>query len=322
MKKISLGSTKLRVTPVCYGTWQISNEWNFRIEEKQVMVEAMRRAVELGINFFDTADAYGNGLSEKITGEALGVFRRGDFVLATKVFHHFYDDGRRHPDLSKDYIISECEASLKRLGMDYIDLYQCHAFDPLADLEETAAAMDKLKSDGKIKAFGVSNYSPWQLQATREYGDYTSCQPFYSLVHRDGEKNILPYCKSKNIGVLCYTSLHRGLLTGKYKGDEAFSDNRKNHPDFSGERFKSLCEKVQQLKPLADKYSITTVQLVLAATIMNPMIDCAIAGIKNPGHIEEAAGEADKAIDREDYFKVREILSPEQDWSQSCLTLK
>ncbi len=309
MKKISLGKTGLGVSPVCYGTWQISDEWNFRIEDKDVMVESMRKAVELGINFFDTADAYGNGLSERITGEALRVFKREDFVLATKVFHHFYDDGRRHPDLSKEYIISECEASLKRLGMDYIDLYQCHAFDPLADFGETAAAMDKLKSDGKIKAFGASNYSAWQLQAAREYGDYSSCQPFYSLLHRDAEEDILPYCRSENIGVLCYSPLHRGLLTGKYMGDETFSDHRKNHPDFSGENFKNLCGKVQKLKPLADKYSITTVQLVLAATIMNPMIDCAIVGIKKPGHIEEASGATGKFIDREDYFKVRAILS-------------
>ncbi len=226
------------------------------------MAEAMRRAVEKGINFFDTADAYGNGLSEKIAGEALKVFRRENSVLATKVFHPFYDDGRRHPDLSKKYIISECEASLKRLGMDYIDLYQCHAFDPLADLEETAAAMDKLKIRRKDK--GLRSKQLQRLAA-----------PGGARIRR------LP------------------LLPAVLQ------------PDFSGERFKSLCERVRQLKPLADKYSITTVQLVLGATIMNPMIDCAIVGIKNPEHIEEAAGAADKSIDRGDYFKVREILSME-----------
>ena len=308
MKKTRLGRTGLRVTPVCYGTWQISSEWNFRIEDKPVMIEAMRRAVELGINFFDTADAYGNGLSEKIVGEALGVFKRENLVLATKVFHHFREDGSRHPDLSKNYIISECEASLKRLGTDYIDLYQCHAFDPLSGFEETGAAMEKLKAEGRIKAFGVSNYSAWQLQAALKYGNYSACQPFYSLLHRDAEAEILPFCRLEDIGVLCYSSLHRGLLTGKYEGDESFSDNRKNHPDFSGMRFSSLCKKVKELKNTADKYSMTTVQLVLAATMMNPMIDCAIVGIKKPGHIEEAAGSVGKSLERADYFKVLEIL--------------
>ncbi len=225
------------------------------------------------------------------------------------MFHHFYPGGRRHPDLSGDYIINECEASLSRLGTDYIDLYQCHAFDPLSDFEETSAALEKLKKDGKIRAYGVSNYSADQLAAARKFGGYTSCQPFYSLLRRGAEKDLLPYCKAENIGVLCYSTLHRGLLTGKYEGGEEFTDNRARHPDFKGERFRGLCGKVRGLEQTARDYGMTITQLVIAATIANPMIDSAIVGIKNPSHIEEAAGAAGKTVSREDYFRILDILS-------------
>lgn len=309
MEKTSLGKTGLEVTPLCYGTWQISTEWNFRAVDRPLMLESMRKAIELDINFFDTADAYGDGLAEEIVGEALGVFKREDYVLATKVFHHFYPDGRRHPDLSKDYIIKECEASLSRLGTDYIDLYQCHAFDPLSDFEETSSAMEELKSSGKIRAYGVSNYSAEQLSAARKFGAYASCQPFYSLLERGAEKDVLPLCKAENIGVLSYSTLHRGLLTGKYEGGEKFTDNRARHSDFNGERFRELCGKVRGLEKTAADYGLTITQLVIAATIANPMIDSAITGIKKPSHIEEAAGAVGKIIAREDYFRILDILS-------------
>jgi myo-inositol catabolism protein IolS len=305
MKTVSLGKTGLQVTPVVYGTWQISPQyWRFREEDRETAIRSIRRGIEKGINFFDTADAYGDGLAEEILGEGLGIFPREKFVVATKVYHHFYPDGHRHPDLSGSYILQECENSLRRLKMDYIDLYQCHSFEAMTDVEETTGALEKLKSQGKIRAYGVSNYTVEQMRTARRFGHYDTCQPRYSLVDRLAERDVLPYCRAEGMGVLVYSPLHMGLLTGKYTGDEKFSDFRANNPDFQGERFKERCEKVRSLQTIADKYSMSITQLVLTVTLTNSMIDCVIVGIKKPQHIEEAADIVGKRVDREDYFRV------------------
>jgi aryl-alcohol dehydrogenase-like predicted oxidoreductase len=305
LQTVTLGKSGLQVTPIVYGTWQISPQyWNFRQDDTERMIASIRRGLEKGINFFDTADAYGDGLSEQILGKALSVYPREKFVLATKVYHHFYPDGRRHPDLSAKYIVQACENSLRRLNMDYIDLYQCHSFEPLTDFEETTEALEKLKSQGKIKIYGVSNYSVEQLRTARKFGEYATSQNYYSLIDRSAEKDLLPYCRAEGIGILVYSPLHRGLLTGKYKGDEKFADLRAKSPEFQGQLFKERCEKVSSLREIADKYDMSITQLVLTTTLMNSMIDCAIVGIKKPEHIEEAAEVIGKSVSREDYFKV------------------
>jgi len=306
--RIILGRSGLSVSPVCFGTWQLSPRfWGEQPEDE--LIAAMRRAFDLDINFYDTADAYGDGLAETVLGKALAPLPREQVVVATKVYHHFYPDGRRHPDLSHDYLIAECEASLQRLGMDYIDLYQCHAWDPLAPLEETTAALDKLKAQGKIRCYGVSNFSVEQLRCARALGDYATLQPPYDLLEKQGESDLLPYCRMEKIGVLVYSPLHRGLLTGKYTGAETFTDFREQDPTFQGERFRQLAAAVAGLRPMAEKYGLTVVQLILAATLMHPSINVTIAGIKKPVHIEEAAGAMGKTIAREDYFTVRNALS-------------
>jgi len=305
MRKLTLGSTSLEVTPICHGCWQASPKfWGEQPRER--LVAALRRAIDTGVNFIDTADAYGDGLSEEIVGEALAPFQRGQVIVATKVYHHFYPDGRRHPDLSHDYVLAECDASLKRLRMDYVDLYQLHSFDPLTHMEETTRALEKLKSSGKIRHYGVSNFTVEQLSWARRHGSYETLQPRFSLLHTEAEKDILPFCRMENIGVLVYSPLCNGLLTGKYNGAETFSDFRGKNPDFQGERFRKAAAAVQSLAPIASKYSATLTQLVLAATLATPLIDCAIVGIKTPEQIEEAAGAADIMLEREDYFAIRQ----------------
>lgn len=307
MERIKLGSSGLEVSPVCYGSWQLSPRFWGELDNNTV-ADAMRRAFEVGVNFYDTADAYGDGLSETVMGEALRDLPRDEIVVATKVFHHFYPDGHRHGDLSGKYIAAECDASLKRLQMDYIDLYQCHSFDHSTPVEETAGALDKLVKAGKIRAYGVSNFTVEQMRLARKHGDFSTLQPRYNLFQSSAEDDTLPYCKSEGMGTLVYSPLAKGLLTGKYKGDEKFDDLRGRDPNFQGERFLELAGNVRSLTPIAEKYDMSIVQLVLAVTLRSPLVDVAIVGIKSAEQIEEAAGVMGKSIEREDYYNVRSVL--------------
>ena len=259
--RVVLGATELKVSPVCFGTWQLSPRFWGEVPKESVLA-AMNRAFDGGINFFDTADAYGDGYGETVLGEFLASKPRDQLVVCTKVFNHFNPDASRYPDLSPAHIRQRCELELQRMGIETIDLYLLHMFDPLTALEDVAATLDSLKAEGKIRHYGVSNHTVEQLRAHRRFGDYNVVQPRYSLVETDIESNLLPYCQSQNIGVMVYSPLGKGLLTGKYTGSETFTDFRKHYPDFQGVRFQRVCGAVRELGPLADKYGLSVYQLV------------------------------------------------------------
>ena len=305
--RIVLGCSGLHVSPICFGTWQLSPRFWGNVSQPDI-IAAVRRALDLGTNFFDTAGAYGDGLAERVLGEAMAGTKRDKIVIATKVFHHFHADGHRYPDLSASYVTTYCDEALGRLKTDYIDLYQLHSFDPLTPLEETTAALEGLRQAGKIRCYGVSNFTVEQFRLARRHGDYATCQPLYSLLDRQIEQDLLPYCASEGIGVLIYSPLACGLLAGKYDGSENFNDLRAKDGRFQGEMFKNVASAVRGLEPMARKYGLTLCQLVLAATLAHPAIHCAIVGIKNAAQIEEAAGAMGKTIEREDYFEIRSKL--------------
>ena len=307
MHRATLGESGLSVSPVAFGTWQLSPRF-WGEQSKEDAMAAMRLAFEKGINFFDTADAYGDGYAETVLGEAIKDLPRDELVIATKVFNHFNPDASRYPDLSPGHIIERCEASLERLGIDYIDLYLLHFYDELTPLADVAGTLGKLRDQGKVRAIGVSNHTVEQFRAQRRFGPYSVVQPPYSLIDPGIEQDLLPYCQAENIGVMVYSPVHKGLLTGKYTGSETFDDFRRCHPDFQGERFKQLCHQVQSLRPVAERYGLTIYQLVVAATLMHPAIHVAVCGIKTPAQIEEAAGAIGKSIAREDYFAVRKAV--------------
>jgi aryl-alcohol dehydrogenase-like predicted oxidoreductase len=309
MERVILGESGLSVSPISFGTWQLSPRF-WGEQSKEEAMAAMKLAFEKGINFFDTAEAYGDGYAETVLGEAIHQLPRDEVVVATKVFNHFKSDGSRYPDLSPEHIAERCELSLKRLGVETIDLYFLHLFDPLTPFADIAGVLEKLKEQGKIRSFGLSNHSVEQCRAQRKFGPYSVVQPSYSLINPAGETDLLPYCQSENIGVMIYSPMHKGLLTGKYTGEETFTDFRRNDTDFQGERFKELCAKVQSLKPIAERYDLTIYQLILAATLMHPSIQVAICGIKTPLQIEEAVGAIGKRLSREDYFAVRNTVGP------------
>jgi aryl-alcohol dehydrogenase-like predicted oxidoreductase len=305
--QIKLGRSGLNVSRICFGTWQLSPRFWGKVPAEDV-IAAARRAFELGVNFYDTAGAYGDGQAETVLGEALSVLPRDQIVIATKVYWHFYDDGHRHPDLSSAYVAQACEDACRRLRTDYLDLFQLHTFDPFTPLQETTAALDRLKQQGKIRCYGVSNFTVEQFRLARTFGPYVTHQPKYNLLDRQAEPDLLPYCSAEDIGVLVYSPLCHGLLSGKFAGTEKFTDLRASHPRFAGERFVKMATAVRGLAPMAKKYNLTICQLAYAATLAHSAIHCAIAGIKNRAQIEEAAGAMDVKLDREDYFKIRATL--------------
>jgi len=306
--RIVLGSTGLEVSPICFGTWQLSPRF-WGEQSKTEILAAMNTAFDAGINFFDTADAYGDGYAETVVGEFLTGKPRDAIVICTKIFNHFNPDGSRYPDLSPTHIKQRCDLQLQRMGIETIDLYLLHMFDPLTPMAEVAETMDLLKKQGKIRNYGVSNHTAEQFRAQRHFGAYDVVQPRYSLVDAEIESDLLPYCEAEGIGVMIYSPMHKGLLTGKYTGNETFADFRKNHPDFQGQRFQAIATAVRSLEPLAIKCQLSVYQLVLATTLMHPGIDVAVVGIKNSSQINDAIRTLGKTISREDYFAVRKALA-------------
>ena len=309
--RVELGVSGLQVSPLCFGTWQLSPR--FWLEQsKAEIVAAMNLAVDHGINFFDTADNYGDGQAEKVLGECVATRRREDLVICTKVFNHFNPDGTRYPDLSPVHMAERCDLQLQRLGIETIDLYLLHMYDQLTPLAEVAEGMERLKRQGKVRHCGVSNLTLEQLKAVRHFGPFDVVQPLYSFFKPDIEDDLLPYCQAENLGVMIYSPMHKGLLSGKYEGTETFEDFRKFHPDFQGERFGQLAQAVRGLQPLAEKYGMTLYQLVLSAALMHPAIQVAVVGIKAPAQIKEAVPVMGKTLGREDYFAIRQALIPEK----------
>jgi len=307
MERVILGESGLSVSPVAFGTWQLSPRF-WGEQSKEEAMAAMRLAFDKGINFFDTADAYGDGYAETVLGEAIRDLPRDELVIVTKVFNHFNPDASRYPDLSPEHIEERCEASLQRMGIETIDLYLLHFYDELTPLAAVAEVLEKLRGQGKVRAIGLSNHTVEQTRAQRRFGPYSVVQPPYSLVDPGIEQDLLPYCQAENIGVMAYSPMHKGLLTGKYTGSEVFDDFRQHHEDFQGERFAHLAGQVRSLGPIADRYGLTIYQLVLAATLMHPGVHVAVCGIKTPEQIAEAAGALGKIIRREDYFAVRKAV--------------
>ena len=274
--------------------------------ERKGAIEAIKASYELGVTSIDTAPIYGQGTSEEIVGEAIKDIPRdkvqvltkygmrwdlakGEFGFASK------DNNGNDIDIykyaAKDSIIKECEDSLRRLGTDYIDLYQTHWQDPTTPIAETMQTLLDLKQEGKIRAIGVSNISPEELAAYQEVGQLDSAQERYSMLDRDIETTLLPYCREHHISMLSYSSLSLGLLTGKIGPDREFSgdDQRIENPRFSVENRRKIAAMLAQFKPIAQARELTLAQLVIAWTIAQPGITFALCGARNARQAVENA---------------------------------
>ena len=271
-----LGKTNIQLSPIIMGTWQTGKAMWTGIDDTQ-SEKAIHAAMDAGVTTFDTAEVYGNGHSEKILGKAVGS-KRDQVVILSKVFSNH---------LKNDQVIDACNRSLKNLGTDYLDLFQIHwppgSFgSKKIPLEETMEALLKLKDQGKIRAIGVSNFSIDQLKAIFEIGPIESLQPPYSLLWRQAETDLLPWCSQNKVTVLAYSPMAQGLLTGKFGPDHQFEkgDHRSSNRLFQNDIYPKAQETLEALRPIAEKKGITLAQLALAWVIAKPGV-CAIAGARN-----------------------------------------
>lgn len=252
MEFTDLGDTGIRLSRIALGTWSIGG-WMWGGTEERQALETLHAAFDRGITTVDTAPVYGFGTSEERVGKAVAEHGRDKVVLATKVALEWDDEGNVVRNSSPERLRVEIEDSLRRLRTDYIDLYQIHWPEWRTPFEDTAAELERLRDAGKIRAIGVSNYSPAQMDAFRRAAPLHASQPPYNLFERQIEEDVLPYCKSHGITVLAYGALCRGLLSGRMTRDREFTgdDLRKDDPKFQPGRFEQYLEAVERLDELA-----------------------------------------------------------------------
>jgi len=323
MQYANLGRTGLKVSRLCLGTM------NFGPQTPEAdSFAVMDRALEHGINFFDTADVYGwkkgEGVTEQIIGRwfAQGGERREKVVLATKVYGDM-GDWPNTSRLSALHIRQACDASLRRLQTDYIDLYQAHRYDSTVPLAETLMAFDYLVKQGKILYYGVSQWSAGQLAHATDLtrlanlAPIVSDQPRYNMLDRTIEKEVLPLCRREGIGIINYSPLAQGLLTGKYKPgqslpqDSRASDPKQNMFLNNGELDQQQLLKVQRLLPIAEQEGLSLSQLALAWCLRNPEISSVIIGASKPAQVQENANASGKQLSWATIQRIEEVLEME-----------
>lgn len=320
MEYRKLGRTGLKVSPLCLGAMMFGRRGN---PDHADCVRIIHRALDAGINFVDTANVYSNGESEEIVGKALQG-RRDEVVLATKV-HGEMGSGPNDRGNSREHILREVEASLRRLGTDHIDLYQIHRPDPDTPIEETLRALDDLVHSGKVRYIGTSTFAAWELVESYWVSDrynlarFECEQPPYSIFVRQIEKDVLPVCQKYGTGVIPWSPLNRGWLAGKYRrGREIDPESRVGRGDQfidkpgtpSGERRLDL---VEELVPMAEAAGATLAQFALAWTLTNPVITAPIIGPRTMEQLEENLRAADVKIPDADLQRIDELVPPGTD---------
>jgi aryl-alcohol dehydrogenase-like predicted oxidoreductase len=309
MQEIRLGRTDLVVSSLALGTWSYGGDWG--AVDIDAATRTINGAVELGINFFDTAQAYGFGQAERILADALWPrVRREDVVVATK--GGLRQQGNRIVrDASADWLRQGVEQSLRHLGTEYIDLYQVHWPDPRTPAAETGAVLKQLVEEGKIRYVGVSNYDVAQLEQLRRFVSVDTVQPAYHLFRQEVDVDLLPYCADHGIGVLVYGSLAHGLLSGAMTPDTTFApdDWRAHSPDFAGEAFAGNLAVVAELDAFAAERNLSLPELAVAWTLAHPAIDVAIMGARSAAHLHDSVAAADVKLEDEDLWEIDRIMT-------------
>jgi aryl-alcohol dehydrogenase-like predicted oxidoreductase len=320
MKYTNLGRTGLRVSRICLGCMSYgSKSWRPWILDEDAAQPFFRKAVESGINFFDTADVYSLGVSEEITGRALKKYARmEEVVLATKVYNPM-GDGPNMRGLSRKHIIQGCEASLKRLGVETIDLYQLHRMDPHTPWEETLSALDQLVRQGKVRYLGSSSGYAWQfaralgLSERKGWERFVAMQNHYNLVYREEEREMLPLCAAEGIGVIPWSPLARGLLAGSRKsredrqstpraGSDAFAEKLYDHP--------SDWDVVEAVKRVAAARGSSMAEVSLAWLLSKPVVTAPIVGATKLEHLDAAIRALDVQLTAEEIQALEAPYKP------------
>lgn len=312
MKYRRLGGTGLKVSEISLGSWLTYGGY---VDSEQA-TKTIHRAYDLGINFFDTANIYIRGEAEKVVGQAIKSFSRESYVLATKVFWPM-GEGPNDRGLSRKHIIEQANASLKRLDVDYVDLYYCHRYDPETPLEETLRALDDLVRQGKVLYVGVSEWTAEQISEAIHLADKKLLdrivvnQPQYSMLYRKIENEVIPVSKKHGVGQVVWSPLAQGVLTGKYKkgaklpeGSRATTENQ----TIDGFLTDTNLEKVEQLTKVANELNLSTAQLAIAWILREPNVSSALVGASRPEQIEENVKASGITLDQETIRKIEDIL--------------
>lgn len=319
MQYVNLGRAGLKVSRLCLGTMNFGDPnwrpWTLSEDETRPFI---RRALELGINFFDTADMYSRGRSEEVTGRLLREFaRREEVVIATKVFMPTGDTPNEH-GLSRVHIMNAIDASLRRLGVDYVDLYQIHRFDPETPMEETIEALHDVVKAGKARYIGASSMRAWQFArylciAERDHlTRFVSMQNHYNLVSREEEREMLPLCQAEGIGVLPWSPLARGFLAGNRKRDGNGITNRARNDDrarafYDREADYAVLDRVMAV---AEQRGTTSAQVALAWVLQHPVVTAPVVGVSKVEHLDQAVAALDVRLSAQECEALQEKYEP------------
>ena len=318
MQTSKLGNTDLYITPVGYGAWAIGGSgWQFAwgSQDDNDSIAAIHRSLELGVNWIDTAAVYGLGHSEEVVGRALKSWHGSRPYVFTKCGLRGDANGEVQKVLTADSIRGDVEDSLRRLSVDVIDLYQIHwPPDPDSpELEEGWSTLADLRREGKVRWIGVSNFNVQQLRRAQAIAPVTSLQPRYSLVHREIEDEILPYCLSEDIGVIVYSPMASGLLTGAMTRERAAKlprdDWRRGHPDFTEPNLSHNLALVERLKEIARRNNRSTGEVAIAWTLHNPAVTGAIVGARNARQAEGVMRAGELRLTHEEVTEIETYVA-------------
>lgn len=316
MKTRKLGYSDLHLTPIGLGTWAMGGgDWKFGWgdQDDAASIASVHQALDAGVNWIDTAAIYGHGHAERVVGKAIQD-RRDDVLIATKCGRVWEGESREiGKSLRRESVHREVDVSLQRLGIDCIDLYQIHWPEPDEEIEEGWGAVAELVEAGKIRYAGVSNFNMEQLKRIQPIHPVTSLQPPYSILRREVEEEILPYCRENQIGIVAYSPMQAGLLTGRFSKERVqnlpANDWRKANPFFTSPQLEANLSIIEQLRPVAAQMEITLPQLALAWVLRRSEMTAAIAGARRPEQILETVKAGEIVIHDELLLKIEHMLS-------------
>jgi aryl-alcohol dehydrogenase-like predicted oxidoreductase len=308
-----LGNSDLEITPIGVGAWAIGGgDWQFSWgnQDDNDSISAIRAAVDAGINWIDTAAIYGLGHSEEVVGQALKGVAKKPYIF-TKCERRWDNERKIFPSLKADSIRKECEDSLRRLKVDKIDLYQVHWPDPDQDIEEGWTEMARLKEEGKVRWIGVSNFGVEQMKRAQKIAPITSLQPPYSLLVRKAEPEILPFARQNNIGVIVYSPMRAGLLSGKMTKERAQNlekdDWRTRDKDFQEPQLSKNLELVEVLRKIGQRHGRTPGEVAIAWTLHNPAVTAAIVGLRRADQVQGTIGALEFRLSQEEAAEIEEF---------------
>jgi 1-deoxyxylulose-5-phosphate synthase len=311
LKYRQLGDSKLTVSEIAFGSWLTFSDG----PQKANAIACVQRALERGINLIDTANVYGRGAAERVLGEALAGINRDSYILATKLYFPMSSTDR---GLSRAQIFKQLDASLARLRVDHVDLYQCHRYDPDTPLEETMQALSEVVRAGKVRYIGFSEWPVDRVDAARAIPGverFVSSQPQYSLLHRDPERALIPLAMRSDISQIVWSPLAQGVLTGKYApGGDLPRDSRAADDTINGFLNQAwlrpaVLEAVRALRPLAAEAGLTLAQFALAWVLRQPNVASAITGASQPDQVDENAAASGTAVASELFENAERIMA-------------